>query len=54
MIRENAYEDLFELYAEKRAIIATNDFYGAKWIEVLTDVEWSILRVLQLETMYCL
>lgn len=26
----NAYEDLFELYAEKRAIIATNDVCGAK------------------------
>ena len=26
----NAYEDLLELYAEKRAIIATNDVCGAK------------------------
>ena len=26
----NAYEDLIELYAEKRAIIATNDVCGAK------------------------
>ena len=26
----NAYEDLLELYAEKRAIIGTNDFCGAK------------------------
>ena len=26
----NAYEDLIELYAEKRAIIATNDLDGAK------------------------
>lgn len=26
----NAYEDLLELYAEKRAIIETNDVCGAK------------------------
>ena len=26
----NAYEDLLELYEEKRSIIATNDLYGAK------------------------
>ena len=26
----NAYEDLIELYAEKRAIIATTDLDGAK------------------------
>ena len=26
----NAYEDLLELYAEKRAIIATNDLVGEK------------------------
>ena len=26
----NAYGDLFELYAEKRAIIETNDFCGEK------------------------
>lgn len=25
----NAYEDLSELYAEKRAIIENNDFYGS-------------------------
>lgn len=25
----NAYEDLLELYAEKRAIIENNDFYGS-------------------------
>ena len=25
----NAYEDLLELYAEKRAIIETNDFCGS-------------------------
>ena len=27
---DNAYEDLIELYAEKREIIATNDVCGAK------------------------